>query len=59
MKYNTGGNDPWIYAYGSPNYGIRYFKGNHIILINKDKTPFDSNADLVINDSLGNVFKNI
>lgn len=41
------------------SYLVRYFKGNHIILINKDKTPFDSNADLVINDSLGNVFKNI
>ena len=41
------------------SYLVRYFQGNHIILINKDKTPFDSNADLVINDSLGNVFKNI
>ena len=41
------------------SYLVRYFKGNHIILINKDKTPFDSNADLVINDSLGNVFKKL
>lgn len=41
------------------SYLIRYFRGKYIVLINKDKTPFDNNADLVINDSLGNVFKEI
>ncbi len=41
------------------SYLIQYFKGKYIVLINKDKTPFDNYANLVINDSLGNVFKNI
>ncbi len=38
---------------------IRYYRGNNLILINRDTTPFDKIANLVINDSLGNVFKNI
>lgn len=41
------------------SYLIQYFKGKYIVLINKDKTPFDTYANLVINDSLGSVFKNI
>lgn len=36
---------------------IRYFKGKYLVIINKDKTSYDEIADLVINDSLGNVFK--
>ena len=35
---------------------IRYFKGDNLILINKTATQADANADLVIHDSLGNVF---
>ena len=38
---------------------IRYFRGKYLVLINKTKTDFDQYADLVIYDSLGNVFKNI
>ena len=38
---------------------IRFYKGNKLILINKDKTPYDKIANIVINDSLGNVFKNL
>ena len=38
---------------------IRYYNGNNLILINRDTTPFDKIANVVINDSLGNVFKNI
>lgn len=38
---------------------IRFYKGNKLILINKDKTPYDKLANFVINDSLGNVFKNL
>ncbi|SHK77723.1 NAD-dependent deacetylase [Clostridium cavendishii DSM 21758] len=34
---------------------IRYFRGKHLILINKSSTPYDNEADLVINDSIGNV----
>ena len=36
---------------------INYFRGDNLVLINKDKTPYDNRADLVINDSLGKVFK--
>lgn len=38
---------------------IRYYKGNKLVLINRDKTPFDNIANLVINESLGKVFKNL
>ncbi len=38
---------------------IRFYKGNKLILINKDKTPYDKIATIVINDNLGNVFKNL
>lgn len=36
---------------------IRYFKGKYLVIINKDRTNYDEVANLVINDSLGNVFK--
>ena len=35
---------------------IRYFRGKHLVLINRDETPYDDQADLVIHDSLGTVF---
>ena len=35
---------------------IRYYRGNRLVLINRDETPYDGYADLVIHDSLGNVF---
>lgn len=35
---------------------IDYFRGKHLILINKSSTPRDNQADLVINDSIGEVF---
>ena len=38
---------------------VNYFNGKSLVLINRDATPYDSKADLVINDSLGNVFKEI
>ncbi len=38
---------------------INFYKGNKLILINKDATTFDSKANLVINDSLGKVFEQI
>ena len=28
---------------------INYFKGRNLVLINKDATPYDNRADLVIN----------
>ena len=36
---------------------INYFGGKHIVLINKNKTQYDNKADLIINESLGKVFK--
>ncbi len=38
---------------------INYFKGNHLVLINRDVTPYDDKASLVINESLGKVFASI
>ncbi len=32
---------------------INYFKGNNIVLINRDATPYDSQADLIIRDPVG------
>ena len=34
---------------------VRYFRGDHLVLINKQETPYDSHADLVIHDSIGKV----
>lgn len=34
---------------------IDYFRGKHLILINKSSTPCDGQADLIINDSIGEV----
>lgn len=38
---------------------VRCFNGNNLVLINRDSTPYDSIANLVINENLGNVFKEI
>lgn len=38
---------------------INYFRGNHLVLINKDATPYDKRAELVINEGLGKVFDKI
>ncbi len=36
---------------------IRYFRGKNLVLINKQPTPYDGRADLVINDSIGKVME--
>lgn len=38
---------------------LRYFKGNNLVLINKTQTPYDSNANLVIRESYGEVFSQL
>lgn len=38
---------------------IRYYRGSRLVLINKTPTPYDESADLLITDSLGNVFSRI
>ena len=35
---------------------VDYFRGKHMVLINRDETPYDYKADLVLHTSLGNVF---
>ena len=32
---------------------IRYFRGNTVVLINRDATPYDAQADLVFHESVG------
>ena len=38
---------------------INYYQGRKLVLINRDETPYDSQANLVIHDSLGNVFSKL
>ena len=38
---------------------INYFRGDKVVIINKDSTPYDSRADLVINEKLGDVFSKL
>ena len=34
---------------------LRYYRGNKLVLINRDETPYDQNADLIFRDSIGQV----
>ena len=34
---------------------IHYFRGKHLVLINRDATPMDGNADLVLHEKVGEV----
>jgi NAD-dependent deacetylase len=34
---------------------LQYFRGSHLVLINRDATPMDRNCDLVIRDPVGKV----
>ena len=38
---------------------INYYRGNRLVLINRDDTPFDNQADLVFHESLGNIFSQL
>ena len=38
---------------------IRYYRGKRLVLINRDVTPFDREADLVLHQSLGEVFRQL
>ena len=38
---------------------IRYFRGKYLVIINKDSTDYDRNANLVIHDKLGNIFSKL
>ena len=34
---------------------VNYYRGNRLVLINRDETPYDHYADLVFHESLGDV----
>ena len=34
---------------------LQYFRGNHIVLINRDETPLDTRADLIFREPIGQV----
>lgn len=38
---------------------LRYYRGNRLVLINRDATPYDSEADLVLHERLGDVFSQL
>lgn len=38
---------------------IRYYSGNRLVLINRDETPYDAQADLVFHESLGKIFSQL
>jgi len=38
---------------------INYYRGNKLVLVNLSSTPYDSQADLVINEKIGEVFSQI
>ena len=38
---------------------IRYYRGNRLVLINRDETPYDHMADLVFHESLGSIFEQL
>ena len=38
---------------------IRYYRGKRLVLINRDETPFDNEADLVLHEKLGEVFREL
>lgn len=38
---------------------INYYKSDRLVLINRDSTPFDHRADLVLHESLGTVFSQL
>jgi len=38
---------------------IQYFKGKHLVLINKSSTSYDNLAEIVINDKIGETLKKV
>ena len=38
---------------------VRYFKGKYIVMINKSETEYDNNADLVIRENIGEIFRKV
>ena len=38
---------------------LHYYRGQRLVLINRDETPYDSYADLVFHESLGDIFSSL
>lgn len=38
---------------------VNYYRGNRLVLINRERTPFDDQADLVFHESLGTIFHSL
>ena len=38
---------------------VHYYRGNRLVLINRDETPYDRYADLVFHESMGQIFENL
>ena len=38
---------------------ITYYKGDKLVLINRDSTPYDGQANLIINGKIGEVLSQI
>ena len=38
---------------------LNYYRGNRMVLINRDHTPYDHHADLVFHSSLGDIFSQL
>ena len=38
---------------------VRYFRGKHLVLINRDPTPMDDSCELVLHDKVGEVLDRI
>ena len=38
---------------------LNYYRGHRLVLINRDETPYDGQADLVFHDSLGSIFSQL
>ena len=38
---------------------VNYYRGDRLVLINRDKTPYDRYADLVFHESLGDIFSQL
>jgi NAD-dependent deacetylase len=52
----VGGTSLTVY----PSAGlVQYYRGNKLVLINKSSTQYDSRADLIINDRIGETLKQV
>ena len=38
---------------------LHYYRGQRLVLINRDETPYDSYANLVFHESLGDIFSRL